>query len=130
MNKLDRAGQDPLDLMDEIERVLGIPCHPVTWPIGSGPDFQGVYDRWGKTLLKYERGDSAKGEKVAPVQVASLHDSAFVESLGAAAHATLMEELELLESGHDFDQATFLAGGVTPVFFGSARATTSASSRS
>jgi peptide chain release factor 3 len=120
MNKLDRAGQDPLDLMDEIERILGIPCHPVTWPIGSGPDFQGVYDRWGKSLLKYERGDSAKGERVAPVQVASLHDSAFIESLGAAAHATLMEELELLESGHDFDQATFLAGGVTPVFFGSA----------
>ncbi|MCM3876291.1 MAG: peptide chain release factor 3 [Thermoanaerobaculia bacterium] len=120
MNKLDRAGQDPLDLMDEIERILGIPCHPVTWPIGSGPDFQGVYDRWGKTLLKYERGDSAKGERVAPVQVASLDDAAFVESLGAAAHATLMEELELLESGHAFHQATFLAGGVTPVFFGSA----------
>ena len=120
MNKLDRAGQDPLDLMDEIERILGIPCHPVTWPIGSGPDFQGVYDRWGKGLLKYERGDSAKGERVAPVQVATLDDPAFIESLGAAAHATLMEELELLESGHAFDQAAFLAGGITPVFFGSA----------
>jgi peptide chain release factor 3 len=120
VNKLDRAGKDPLDLMDEIERVLGIPCHPVTWPIGSGPDFQGVYDRWGKTLLRYERGDSAKGERVAPVEVASLDDADFVASLGRAAHATLKEELELLESGHAFDQAAFLAGGVSPVFFGSA----------
>ena len=109
INKLDRAGKDPLDLMDEIERVLGIPCHPVTWPIGSGPDFQGVYDRWGKTLLRYERGDAAKGERVAPVEVASLDDTAFVASLGAGAHATLKEELELLESGHTFDQAAFRA---------------------
>jgi peptide chain release factor 3 len=120
INKLDRAGKDPLDLMDEIERVLGIPCHPVTWPIGSGPDFQGVYDRWGKTLLRYERGDAAKGERVAPVEVASLDDADFVASLGPAAHATLKEELELLESGHTFDAAAFRAGDVTPVFFGSA----------
>ena len=120
VNKLDRAGKDPLDLMDEIERVLGIPCHPVTWPIGSGPDFQGVYDRWGKTLLRYERGDAAKGERVAPHQVASLDDAEFVASLGAGAHATLTEELELLESGHSFDQTAFLSGDVTPVFFGSA----------
>ncbi|HTS02823.1 MAG TPA: peptide chain release factor 3 [Thermoanaerobaculia bacterium] len=121
VNKLDRAGKDPLDLMDEIERVLGIPCHPVTWPIGSGPDFQGVYDRWGKTLLRYERGDfSAKGEKVAPVNVTSVDDAGFVESIGARVHATLREELELLEAGHPFDRGTFLGGGVTPVFFGSA----------
>ena len=90
VNKMDRAGKDPLDLMDEIERVLGIPCHPVTWPIGSGPDFQGVYDRWGKTLLRYERGDAAKGTRVAPVDVA-LDDPDFVASLGTAAHATLKE---------------------------------------
>jgi peptide chain release factor 3 len=120
MNKLDRAGQDPLDLMDEIERILGIPCHPVTWPIGSGPDFQGVYDRWGKTLLRYERGDAAKGERVASLNVTSLDDPDFVESLGASAHATLKEELDLLEAGHPFDHETFLEGGITPVFFGSA----------
>jgi len=120
MNKLDRAGMDPLDLMDDIERVLGIPCHPVTWPIGSGQDFKGVYDRWGKTLLKYERGDSAKGERVAPVQVASRDDSGLVRHLGAESRAILASELELLEAGHPFDRETFLAGGVTPVFFGSA----------
>jgi len=52
VNKLDRAGQDPFDLMDEVEKVLGIPCSPVSWPIGSGTDFQGVYDRWNKQLLR------------------------------------------------------------------------------
>ena len=121
VNKLDRSGKDPLDLMDEIERVLGIPCHPVTWPIGSGPDFQGVYDRWRKTLLRYGRGDfSSKGEKIAPVNVTSVDDADFVASIGSKVHATLREELDLLEAGHPFDRSTFLSGGVSPVFFGSA----------
>ncbi|MGA7990065.1 MAG: peptide chain release factor 3 [Thermoanaerobaculia bacterium] len=120
INKLDRAGKDPLDLMDEIERVLGIPCHPVTWPIGSGPDFEGVYDRWAKTLLKYERGDAAKGERVAPVHVASLDDPELVRSIRAESRATLVSELELLEAGRPFAREAFLAGEVTPVFFGSA----------
>ena len=121
MNKLDRAGRDPLDLMDEIERVLGIPCHPVTWPIGSGPDFRGVYDRWAKTLLSYERGDGHRGERVAPVEVASVDDPDFVSTIGAKAHTTLRDELDLLATaGNRFDRETFLAGGVTPVFFGSA----------
>jgi len=121
MNKLDRAGVDPLDLMDDIERVLGIPCHPVTWPIGSGPDFKGVYDRWAKTLLRYERGDGRRGERVVPVEVASVDDPDFVSTIGARAHATLREELDLLATaGNRFDRETFLAGGVTPVFFGSA----------
>ena len=121
MNKLDRSGQDPLDLMDEIERILGIPCHPVTWPIGSGPDFQGVYDRWGKTLLRYERGDGHRGERVQPIGVSSLEDAAFIATLGERAHATLKGELDLLATaGNEFDRDDFLAGGITPVFFGSA----------
>ena len=121
MNKLDRSGQDPLDLMDEIERILGIPCHPVTWPIGSGPDFQGVYDRWGKTLLRYERGDGHRGERVQPIGVSSLEDAAFIATLGGRAHATLKGELDLLATaGNEFDRDDFLAGGITPVFFGSA----------
>ena len=45
INKLDRHGREPLDLLDEIERVLGMPCSPLNWPIGAGPEFQGVYDR-------------------------------------------------------------------------------------
>ena len=121
MNKLDRAGQDPLDLMDEIERILGIPCHPVTWPIGSGPDFKGVYDRWGKTLLRYERGDGNRGERVAPLGVSSVDDPDFIATIGEKAHATLKGELDLLATaGNKFDRDDFLAGRITPVFFGSA----------
>ena len=56
INKMDRHGREPLDLLDEIERVLGIPCSPANWPIGSGPEFQGVYDRWSRQLLRFERG--------------------------------------------------------------------------
>ncbi|MDL1952325.1 GTP-binding protein, partial [Acidobacteria bacterium ACD] len=67
VNKLDRAGRDPLDLMDEVEKVLGIPCVPLSWPVGSGPDFQGVYDLEGKRLLRYVRGEGAEGARTAPL---------------------------------------------------------------
>src|SRR3954462_13229288 len=55
INKMDRVGKDPFDLMDEIERVLGIPCSPVNWPLGAGHSFEGVYDRWQEKLLLFER---------------------------------------------------------------------------
>jgi peptide chain release factor 3 len=119
VNKLDRAGRDPFDLMDEVEKVLGIPCSPATWPIGSGPDFHGVYDRWEKQLLRYERGET-KGEKLA-AETFDLHDPALAGELGPAAHARLAEELAMLDAaGMPFDQQLFLAGELTPVFFGSA----------
>ncbi len=59
INKLDRHGREPLDLLDEIERVLDMPCTPLNWPIGAGPEFQGVYDRDTNRLLRFERGESA-----------------------------------------------------------------------
>ncbi|PKN31610.1 MAG: peptide chain release factor 3, partial [Deltaproteobacteria bacterium HGW-Deltaproteobacteria-20] len=70
INKMDRNGKDPFDLLDEIERVLGIPCHPFTWPIGSGLGFQGVYDRMNHHLLRFERASG--GAKPVPVRVADL----------------------------------------------------------
>ena len=119
VNKMDRAGRDPFDLMDEIEKVLGIPCSPATWPIGSGPDFQGVYDRWSKKLLRYERGET-KGEKL-EAETFELDDPALVEEIGSKAHAQLVEELAMLDAaGMPFDRELFLAGELTPVFFGSA----------
>ncbi|MHB1048426.1 MAG: peptide chain release factor 3 [Thermoanaerobaculia bacterium] len=119
VNKMDRAGRDPFDLMDEIEKVLGIPCSPATWPIGSGPDFQGVYDRWSKKLLRYERGET-KGEKLA-AETFDLGDPSLVEEIGEKAHAQLVEELAMLDAaGMPFDRDLFLAGELTPVFFGSA----------
>jgi peptide chain release factor 3 len=61
VNKLDRAGRDPFDLMDEVEKVLGIPCSPVSWPIGSGTDFQGVYDRWSGSSCATSGGTGRAG---------------------------------------------------------------------
>ena len=119
VNKLDRAGRDPLDLLDEVEKVLGIPTSPANWPIGSGSDFQGIYDRWGKRLLRYERGEG-RGMKRTAEEV-ELGDPALVEALGPRAHARLVEELELQETaGLPFDRDLFLSGELTPVFFGSA----------
>jgi peptide chain release factor 3 len=119
INKMDRHGRDPLDLLDEIERVLGIPCSPANWPVGSGPDFQGVYDRWDKQLLSFDRG-TANAHK-AVMKVASLEDPALRSSIGEQAHDHLIESLDLLHgAGTDFDQDSFRAGELTPVFFGSA----------
>ncbi len=119
VNKLDRSGRDPFDLMDEVEKVLGIPCSPATWPIGSGPDFKGVYDRWSGQLLRYERGET-RGEKL-EAETFELGSPGLADELGAEAHARLVEELAMLDgAGMPFDQELFLAGELTPVFFGSA----------
>jgi len=119
VNKLDRNGRDPLDILDEIEKVLGIPAAPVTWPIGSGSDFQGIFDRWSRQLLRYKRG---AGRDARPEALAvDLGDPALVASVGERAHQQLIEELELLDAaGEAFDREAFLKGEVTPVFFGSA----------
>jgi len=118
INKLDRPGQDPFDLLSEIERILGIPCSPANWPVGSGSGFKGVYDRWGGRMLQYERLE--RGARQAPVTVRSLDDPAFKQMLGPTDHGQLVEDLELLEAGDAFDRAAYLAGELTPVFFGSA----------
>jgi len=119
INKLDRGGKEPLDLLDEIERVLGIPCSPVNWPIGSGQSFYGVFDRWTKRALHFERADG--GSRRAPMSEGTLADPEIEEVLGPTRHRQLNDELALLETaGNPFDTELFLRGGVTPVFFGSA----------
>jgi peptide chain release factor 3 len=119
INKLDRGGKEPLDLLDEIESVLGIPCSPVNWPIGSGQSFYGVYDRWRRHALHFERADG--GARRAPMTEGAIDDEEIREALGATRHRQLVDELALLEAaGNVFDTDLFLRGGVTPVFFGSA----------
>jgi peptide chain release factor 3 len=114
-----RDGRDPLDLLDEIERVLGIPASPATWPIGVGRGFQGVYDRWTQRVLLFERGDGAAYRAV--MQVSSFDDPAFRAAVGAASHARLCDPLAVLQgAGTGFDPNAFRAGELTPVFFGSA----------
>jgi peptide chain release factor 3 len=119
INKLDRHGREPLDLLDDIERVLGMPCSPLNWPIGAGPEFQGVYDRETDRLLRFERGESAAHR--AAMEVRSIDDPALRQAIGSAAHAQLLDEIALLlGAGTDFDMRDFRAGEVSPVFFGSA----------
>ena len=119
INKLDRHGREPLDLLDEIERVLDMPCTPLNWPIGSGPDFQGVYDREGNRLLRFERGESASHR--ATMEVSDLEDATLRQEIGAHAHQQLLDEIALLHgAGTEFDLDSFRAGQLSPVFFGSA----------
>jgi peptide chain release factor 3 len=119
INKMDRLGREPLDLLDEIERVLGMTPVPWNWPIGGGPTFQGVYDLRAQQVLRFDRLDH--GSRRVPVFAADLHDQAVVEQFGPLAYAELCQNVELLTgAGAAFDRAKFLAGELTPVFFGSA----------
>ena len=119
INKLDRPGRDPLDLLDEIERILGIPCCPVNWPVGNGQDFRGVYDRWSHTLFCFERnvGGARRVETIS----GKLGDPALVEHIGQKAHDRLVEEISLLDGATSaLDNEKIWSGQLTPVFFGSA----------
>jgi peptide chain release factor 3 len=119
MNKCDRPMRDPLSLLDEVERVLGIGVFPVNWPIGNGPEFQGVYDRRAKQVHLFER--TVGGQFRAPVSVGHLSDSFIRERLDETTCHKVAEELQVLElAGETFDEAAVLAGQTTPVFFGSA----------
>jgi translation elongation factor EF-G len=107
-----------LELIDELERVLGIGAFPVNWPIGNGPEFQGIYDRQTKTMHTFER--VVGGKYRAPVAVGGLHDPGSARHLSEADFNKTLEELEMLEiAGNEFDEAAVLAGKTTPVFFGS-----------
>src|SRR5947208_5484884 len=119
MNKCNRPMKDPLALLDELERVLGIGAFPVNWPIGNGFEFQGVFDRQTKQMHLFER--TAGGQFRAPVQVGGLQDEIIRARLDDATFHKTVEELEMLEhAGHDWDDAAVLSEKTTPVFFGSA----------
>ena len=100
INKMDREAKDPFDLLEELERELGIETYAMNWPIGSGKEFQGVYDRQGSQLLFFSSGAAGKHR--------------------AGKHRQLMDEVELLGAGRDFDLEEVRAGTLSPVFFGSA----------
>lgn len=119
INKLDRPGRDPLELLDEIEQTLGIKAVPINWPIGNGPNFKGVYDLYHKNVLLFEQTEH--GRRKAPVQVHNLYDPILIDLLGNDDYGQLVEEIELLTVAVDkFKHEDFLTGKVTPVFFGSA----------
>lgn len=119
MNKVDRPTRDPLELLDELESVLGIAAYPMNWPLGSGPDFQGIWDRRTKMAHLYER--TPHGSYRAPVATAGLSDPAVAARLDEAIYRQVCEEVEMLDgAGADFQPAEVLAGRTTPVYFGSA----------
>jgi peptide chain release factor 3 len=119
MNKLDRPARDPLSLLDELERVLGIAAYPVNWPLGNGPDFKGVFDRQENLVHFFERVPG--GEYRAPVSVHGLADELVRDSMHPDSYAKVVEELDMLNgAGAPFDHTAVLAGQLTPVFFGSA----------
>lgn len=109
INKFDRDAKDPFEILDEIERVLGIKCVPMRWPVGSGKWFKGVIDLIKGDFVRYEAN---RGDTVRDWERCALSD--------VDADENLKDVLELLEAYEKFDRAEFLAGRMTPVFFGSA----------
>jgi peptide chain release factor 3 len=118
INKLDREGREPIDLLDEVESVLGIKCAPVTWPVGMGKRFKGIYHRYQDIVYLYESGKNA--QKQDALQIKGLDHPKLDELLGASAQE-LREEIELVKgASHEFNLEEYLAGKMTPVYFGSA----------
>jgi peptide chain release factor 3 len=119
INKLDREGREPVDLLDEIEDILKIRCAPITWPIGMGKRFKGVFNLYQDNVHLYS---STHGGKVQQGEIINgLDNSRLDELLGASVMADFREEVELVKgASHEFELQEFLDGKLTPVFFGSA----------
>ncbi len=119
VNKMDRASKDPFELMEEIERVLGIRSYPMNWPIGIEGDFKGVYNRKLAQIELFNGGDH--GQTAVSSTVGKVDDSLFAEILGGHYHKRLCDEIELLDmAGDEFDKKKVMKGELTPIFFGSA----------
>ncbi|WP_243372836.1 peptide chain release factor 3 [Geotalea sp. SG265] len=118
INKLDREGREPLDLLDDIESTLNIQCAPMTWPVGMGKRFRGTYHLYSKELTFFDpQADRGTGQTIT---VKGLNDPLLDELLGSQVEE-LRNDVELLEgAAHPFEQEAYLAGLQTPVFFGSA----------
>lgn len=118
INKLDREGREPIDLLDEVEEILKIQCAPITWPIGMGKRLKGVYHLLNDEVHLYESGKNYVTQNAEII--AGLASPKLDEKLGPMA-AELRDEIELVQgASHEFDQNAYLRGELTPVFFGSA----------
>ena len=119
INKMDRDANDTFDLLDEIEKELGIATCPVNWPIGSGKNFKGVYDRNKKEVMLYS--DTQKGTKEGEETVIPVEDASLSDTIGQENYEKLLEEIELLDGASaEFEQELVSKGELSPVFFGSA----------
>jgi peptide chain release factor 3 len=118
INKLDRYGREPIELLDEIEDILKIRCAPITWPIGMGREFKGVYHLYEDAVYLYEPGKNAimqEGDKIIGL------NNPMLDELLAEQADELRAQVDLVKgASHAFDREEFLRGELTPVFFGSA----------
>lgn len=120
VNKLDRYGRNPFDLMDELEQVLGIRAYPMNWPIGIDGQYIGVYDRLKKQIELFEN-DKSHGSKVLKSTTGSIDDENFIKAIGEDNYQNLCNDIELLDlAGDEFDLEKVKEGKLTPMFFGSA----------
>ncbi|WP_010662823.1 peptide chain release factor 3 [Marinilabilia salmonicolor] len=117
VNKMDRPSRDPFEVLDEIEEELKIEVRPLSWPIGNGPDFKGVYNLFDKSLYLFTPNKQTLEEGLS----LDVHDNQLSEEIGKNSANTLREELELVEGVYpEFDKNPYLEGKLAPVFFGSA----------
>lgn len=118
INKMDREGRDPFDLLDELEAKLNIKVQPLSWPISIGSTFKGVYNLFNKSLNLFSINKTAVEKNI--IEVKDLNDPVVDEKCGRFAKE-LRHDVELIEGVYEpFDRATYLDGSIAPVFFGSA----------
>ena len=121
INKMDRDSRSPYDLLDEIEKELGIGTYPMNWPIGSGRDFKGVYDREKQEVLMFEQETENVGRREVKETAYSLDAPELQKEIGDLLFGTLKDDVELLDgAGYEFDLEKVRHGKLSPVFFGSA----------
>lgn len=119
INKMDRDANDTFELLDDIEKELGIATCPINWPIGSGKNFKGVYERSSRTVTTFT--DTQKGTKEGTATVMDVDSPELAAFIGEENKQTLLDEIELLDGASaDFDQELVSQGKLSPVFFGSA----------
>ena len=119
INKMDRDANDTFELLEEIEKELGIATCPINWPIGSGKNFKGVYDRNTRKVKTFS--DTRKGTKEGLEKDIDVDDPALAAEIGEDAKAVLLDEVELLDGASaEFDMELVSKGELSPVFFGSA----------
>jgi peptide chain release factor 3 len=117
VNKMDREGQYPFDLLDELEQKLNIKVRPLSWPISLGQTFKGVYNLYDKSIYAFTPGSSKKPDGV---HITSLQDPQ-IDLLAGPYAAQLREDVDLIEGVYEpFDRSTYLSADIAPVFFGSA----------
>lgn len=119
INKLDRDGKESFDLLDELEDKLSIKVRPLTWPIGMGDRFKGVYNLYRNSLNLFQGNKTGISDEIVPIE--NLDDPKLDALVGEHAADELREEVDIIDGVYDpFDRETYLSGEVAPVFFGSA----------